>query len=414
MIGAVKIDVAAIDRSQFAVVEDEHGHDEVLVVARRGKYGFSDEERKLRALLVTRAGEVLSSGFPEFDNYGENPSCDAAFDRAFARGAATFREKIDGTLIIADLVRGELRFRTRGRAQVEWERAAFDALVESVYPTLRARLAAEPLIRDHSILFEYTLAERPLVLRYERSTLTLVGLVHKARIEPLDDVALEDALAARLGLEVAPPVELRSIDDLQDVQRARGREGLVARFRDEQGRVQMIKLKSADFIRLHGLRARLNESRTRQLACILDLREDGDFLQKTARFGLDWEAAQMAAPFLAPLLAARRAALARFEKLEVELETHLADRAPTAKGAYVRAPASAAPARATLLHLDLDRVGRSAPDKHVRRWQGESLPHPLRAREVAHAVHGPHAIATGRGNLGLAQMARPIAGRRFR
>lgn len=330
-------DIDAIDRAQFAVVEDERGHDEVLIVARRGKYAYSERERLLRALLVTRAGTVLSTSFPKFDNYGENPPCDAAFDRAFARGDATFREKIDGTLIIADVIRGDVRLRTRGRSEVEWERAAFDALLEREYPQLRERLAREPMIEEHSILIELTLADRPLVLRYDRSKLTLVGLVHKQRIEPMDNVRVEEEVAARLGLDLAPLVNLRSTDELRDVQRSTGREGLVARFRDDDGRVRMLKLKSADFIRLHGLRARLNEPRTRQLACILDLREDDDFLRKTAKYGLDWEAAQMAAPLLSPLLAEKRAALVLFEELKAALEPHLGARAQSAKPEYIRA-----------------------------------------------------------------------------
>ncbi len=187
------IDIDSIDREQFAVVEDPRGNDEVLIVARRGKYAYNATERRLRALLVTRAGQVLSTGYPKFDNYGENPEVDAAFDRAFALGQATFREKIDGTLIIADLIRGELRLRTRGRPEVEWERDAFDALLAREYPRLRERLSQEPMIEEHSILMELSLVERPLVVRYERSTLALVGLVHKERIEPVIDVAVEEA-----------------------------------------------------------------------------------------------------------------------------------------------------------------------------------------------------------------------------
>ncbi len=335
MAALAMIDIAAIDRAQFAVVDDERGADEVLIVARRGKYAYTDDERRLRALLVTRGGVVLSTGFPKFDNYGEDARCDRAFDRAFALGRATFREKIDGTLIIADLIRGELRLRTRGRPEVEWERAAFDALVEREHPQLRARLANEPLIEAHSILFEFALADRPLVLRYDRSSLTLVRLVHKQRIEAVDDKEVEAALARRLGVEIAPEVLVRSLDELREVRGAKGREGLVARFRDDEGRTRMLKLKSEDFLRLHGLRARLNEPRTRQIACILDLREDGDFLRETARYGLDWEAAQMAVPLLAPLLAEKRALLARLDALKAELEPWLQQRDPRAKAAYI-------------------------------------------------------------------------------
>ncbi len=330
------IDIAAIDQEQFAVVEDERGHDEVLIVARRGKYSYTPHERRMRALLVTRAGDVLSTGFPKFVNYGERPDEDAAFDRAFSLGRATFREKIDGTLIIADVIRGEVRMRTRGRAEVEWERDAFESLVRSEYPALRERLAREPLIEAHSILLEFTLADRPQVLRYDRSMLTLVGVVHKQRIEPLDDVAVEQALGERLGLEVAPLVTVRSFEDLQEVQRSKGREGLVARFRDDDGRVRMLKLKSQDFIRLHGLRARLNAPRTRQIACILDLREEEDFLRKTARFGLDWEAAQMAIPLLTSVLAKKRAMVAQFEEFKQLIEPWLNQREERAKSAYVQ------------------------------------------------------------------------------
>lgn len=148
-------------------------------------------------------------------------------------------------MIIADVIRGEVRLRTRGRAEVEREREAFDALIE--------------------------------------------------------------------------------------------REGLVARLRDDGGRVPMVELETEDDLRLHGRRARLNEPRTRQLACILDLREGDDLLRETAAFGVDWEAGQLAVPLLAPLLAKKRAALALFDELEARLESRLNDRAPSVKSAYIAA-----------------------------------------------------------------------------
>jgi hypothetical protein len=386
----VKIDIAAIDRSQFAVVEEA---DEVLVVARRGKYSYTDAERPLRALLLDRAGTVLSAGFAKFDNYGEQPERDRWFDEAFAAGAVTLREKLDGSLLIVDRIGGAIRVRTRGRRELGPERAGFGAVLREQHPALLARLAEEPALEQHSLLFELVLAERPVVLRYERSTLTLLAMVHKATVTVRDDLEAERALAQRLGVALAPDVALDAgTTAALQVRRWKSREGLVARFRAPDGAVVMLKLKSEDFMRPHGLRSRLNEPRLKQLACMLDLREDGDFLRALAPYGLDWEAAEMARPILAPWLAKKRARHARFDALKDALAPHLGQRDARDKAGYVarlRALIAADPSlsepfwffagvehfvRPHLARLVIDAYVFDEPLARVQRWAAEPAP----------------------------------------
>src|SRR5262245_13940787 len=106
-----RIDLAGIDREQFSVSE-RNGR--FLITPLKSKHVWAESELHLRSLLVNADGDVLSSGFPKFVNYGENKEHDKTFRLSLGYGTVAFHEKLDGTLIILDFIDGKPHFRTRG------------------------------------------------------------------------------------------------------------------------------------------------------------------------------------------------------------------------------------------------------------------------------------------------------------
>ena len=113
------VDVAAVDRTQFKVFEEDG---ETLVIPRKDKFRWDEAELHLRSLVLDAHGHVVSAGFPKFFNLGENPAHDHSLSRAMAGGTVEFPEKIDGSLIVADRIRGVARLRTRGRRDLPGSR----------------------------------------------------------------------------------------------------------------------------------------------------------------------------------------------------------------------------------------------------------------------------------------------------
>ena len=136
----MRVDVAAIDRTQFKIVEEEG---ETLVIPLKDKFRWCEDELHLRSLVLDATGEVISTGFPKFFNYGEDPERDRDLAAAIAHGVVEFPEKLDGSLIVADRIRGTPRLRTRGRRVLGEFASEIEALIASDYPQLLAVLATD-------------------------------------------------------------------------------------------------------------------------------------------------------------------------------------------------------------------------------------------------------------------------------
>jgi hypothetical protein len=330
----MRVDVAALDRTQFKVLEEEG---ETLVIPLKDKYRWTETELHLRSLVLDATGTVISAGFPKFFNYGEDPSRDGALAAAIARNAVEFPEKLDGSLIVVDRIDDEVRLRTRGRRTLGEFAPEVDALIASEYPELREALAREPLLATHSLLFELVHPARTVVLRPEKPALFLLGYVDKATIKPAWDASILARISAATGTPVAPlhalPSDLAAA--IEEIRTWRGKEGVVARFLDERGEPQLIKIKAEDYLRLHAFRTRLSGARATKLAWILELAHEDELLPKLAPYGLDWEATQFARGDVVPYLARRRAALVKYDALCALLEPWTGTRAKTDKRAYV-------------------------------------------------------------------------------
>ncbi len=312
MSSPLRVDYAALDRTQFKVVE-EGG--EILVIPLKDKFRWDDHELHLRSLVLDANGHVVSAGLPKFFNIGEHPDHDREFAEAMARGVVEFPEKLDGSLIVADRAAGVARMRTRGRRVLGEFGPEVEPLVAQRYPRLMEFLRDDPLLDRHSLVFEFVSPVRSVVLRYDEARLYLLGYVAKNSVTPHWDAATLGRIARDTGVETAPVHALAADLDgaLAQVRSWKGREGVVARFHNVHGVPRLMKIKAADYLRLHAYRSRLGGRGALKVAWLLDLRDDAQLLPALARYGLDWEAAEFARAEVSPYITRRREAFARFD-----------------------------------------------------------------------------------------------------
>lgn len=331
---SLRIDYATLDRTQFKVVE-EGG--EILVIPLKDKYRWDDNELHLRSLVLDANGHVVSAGLPKFFNIGEHPDHDREFTEAMARGAVEFPEKLDGSLIVADRAAGVARLRTRGRRVLGEFAREVESLVEQRYPRLSEFLRDDSLLENHSLVFEFVSPARSVVLRYDEARLYLLGYVAKHSVTPHWDAATLDRVARSTGVEAAPVHALAADLDgaLAQVRAWKGREGVVARFHNAHGVPRLIKIKAADYLRLHAYRSRLGGKGALKVAWLLDMRDDAELLPSLARYGLDWEAAEFARAEVLPYIARRREAFERFDSFRAVITPWMGARDRNDKRAYI-------------------------------------------------------------------------------
>lgn len=334
MCPTLRVDVAAVDPTQFKVIEQDG---ETLVIPRKDKFRWDESELHLRSLVLDAGGHVLSAGFPKFFNLGENPAHDRSLAEGMAGGTVEFPEKIDGSLIVADRIRGVARLRTRGRRDLGEFAPEVEPLVARLYPRLIEFLHDDPLLDEHSLVFELVSPTRAVVLKYDVAQLHLLGAVSKRTITPRWDAPMLAYLTGATEIEAAPihplPPDLDAA--LEQVRGWKGREGVVGRFLAADGAPRLIKIKAADYLRLHAYRSLLGGAGALKIAWLLDLHEASEIVPALARYGLDWEAAQFARAEVEPYLERRRAMLSRFTAFRGVVTPWLGARQKSEKRAYV-------------------------------------------------------------------------------
>lgn len=316
-----RIDLASIDRSQFKVTP--HG-ERVLVHPHANKRRWDERELPLRSLVTDTKGAVISAGFPKFFNFGEHAPHDERFVDALARDAVEFPEKLDGSLIVADLAPdgSTVTLRTRQSLGLNELEAPIERLIRERYPRFREALAADPAVREgHSVLFEFLYPERPVVLRYERAALVLLALVDKRSLSPSwNETALarisREAGVERTAIHALPtdPAALRSALDAIPQS-----EGVVARAIDREGRPLLIKIKTQSYLRLHAHRARLGGGNSQRVAFLLGAEDEASFVSALEARGLDYEAITFAKENLGDYFERRARVMTAFRELRAAL-----------------------------------------------------------------------------------------------
>lgn len=281
----MRIDLSSIDRESFNVTERDG---RILVVPRKTKFHWSEDELSLRSLLTTPDGTVLSSGFEKFFNLGENAEHDTAFYEALAEGGVEFTHKADGSLIIGDRIGGKAHFRTRGSHTLGEFHDRVMALIKET--RIVEFLENDPLGEFCSFLFEYTSPENRIVVGYEVPELTFLGLVMKSNLRAILQWDLLQGWAEEMRVPVIQTYNLPSdLEDLLSVVRQwRDREGVVARFRHRE-RWMLLKLKSDWYLSLHALRFRLSDRRLRKFCFLQEIFSREQFVEELSRMGYDFE-----------------------------------------------------------------------------------------------------------------------------
>lgn len=296
------VDLSAIDRERFVVsprVVPGVG-DVVLINPGKAMFDWHPGEEVLRSLLVRPDGRVVSAGLPKFFNLGERPDHDALGHAAAVAGRVRFGEKLDGSLVVRSVIDGRVVFRTRGSHELG------DDFREPVMRLVRERhdrLLDPTYVPHRSALMEYTGPANRVVLLYDEPCLTAIGEVTHDDVRP--------HLPTFAGLcAMACPAEHRG-DGLAsvaaEVRAWSGREGLVAWcFRDD-GAPVLLKVKSAEYLRLHAMRSELNERRVWMLCAVAGASTFEACRGALEQVGLDWEDFAFAEPWLRSYLARREA-----------------------------------------------------------------------------------------------------------
>jgi hypothetical protein len=282
------IDTHGINREVFNV--SERG-DFLLITPKKNKHVWEESELHLRSLLVRRNGEVVSSGFGKFRNYGENRADDERFRNALSRGDVAFVEKLDGSLIIVDRIDGNVHLRTRGNHFLGDFEGPVLRLIAAKYPHFLSACNNDALDRL-SLLLEYTAPDNRIVLRYEEPELTLLGAMDKSTLQPLLDEVTLGSLAHSLGVERPSHYDLpEDFNALMEfVKGWSDREGVVAHFFEEgSGRPSLLKIKATQYVRLHSVRFGL-EGKVGKLLFLLGVTTLAEAEAILESMGVDYEA----------------------------------------------------------------------------------------------------------------------------
>lgn len=299
-----RVDLAALP-PDFKVTRRGTGDNRrVLIVPDKSKHLWAPNELHLRSLLTDVDGYVLSAGFPKFFNFGEDAATDAGFIGAMgSMNRVRLTEKFDGTLVIVDVSTPDrsVTYRTRGNFDLGDFEERLTSLIVRNYNALPSVLLGLDWAQQFSFLFEYTGPENQVVLRYHKAELTFLGVVDKTSLNFLHSDAAATMLMKHAS--VWNPPELRNwlggAGDLkEEVSGWTGREGLVGYWetRPSSSRVvgHLVKLKTAEYVRLHALRFHMSGRKAAKLACVLDITTPSDIVPKLATIGVDAETAEFA------------------------------------------------------------------------------------------------------------------------
>jgi hypothetical protein len=210
-----------------------------------------------RSLIVDREGNVLSSGWPKFFNYGEKPDC---YPNLEQYNDWKYEEKKDGSLLIADFVNDQFSMRTRGTVSyVTQENAKDFELLPQKYPAIVEFLKENQHL---SLLFEIVTPNNVIVIRSPQIEFYLLGAINKNSMEI---VSSSDLLEIWRRIGPIPVPQLYNFLDTNDLSKIaesikywKGKEGIVVSYNNGQNR---IKLKSDWYLFIHRVKSQLSSTK---------------------------------------------------------------------------------------------------------------------------------------------------------
>lgn len=290
------IDISEINLDDFYI--DLRG-DKYLVNPKKSKHVWAENELKYRSLLLSKNGQVLSSGFPKFRNYGEDEAEGESFRAALKKGLVRFYRKEDGTLIVADRINGNPHFRTRGSDVLGlFEEPVMD-LINSKYPKL-LQFMKGGLAEDYSLLFEYVGPENRIVLKYEEPELVFLGAVNKKCLEVDHQYRslIGDLVERFTGIRSAECLRLPGDFNelMKEVRSWQDSEGVVAAWTCPfKFKPMLLKIKATQYVKLHAMKFRM-EGKVAKLCFLLGILKPSDIMEKLEKFGVDYETVEFLKP----------------------------------------------------------------------------------------------------------------------
>jgi hypothetical protein len=210
-----------------------------------------------RSLIVDREGNVLSSGWPKFFNYGEKPEC---YPDPEKFNDWKYEEKKDGSLLIADFVNDQFLMRTRGTVSyVTQENAKDFELLPQKYPKIVDFLKQNQHL---SLLFEIVTPNNVIVIRSPQIEFYLLGAINKNNMTVVSSSDLLE-IWRKIGPISAPETyNFLDTNDLSKIAESikywKGKEGVVVSYNNGQNR---IKLKSDWYLFIHRVKSQLSSTK---------------------------------------------------------------------------------------------------------------------------------------------------------
>ncbi|NTF69401.1 RNA ligase [Rhizobium rhizogenes] len=228
------------DRTDF-IVAHKDGYSVIDYVYALADSFDNPVRLECRGLKFGPDGNILARPLHKFFNIGERPDTQAGV-LDFSQ-PHTVMEKLDGSMIHAAIVAGEVVFMTRmGRTDVAMK--AERHLTPDV-----ARVCRTLLLNGYTPIFEWTAPDNRIVVRYDDSRLTLLALRETVSgYYTTRDFC--DAWAADMGVPLVPvhSSDLATGAAFADYARAvLGMEGFVVRF----GNGLWVKAKGEDYVLKH-------------------------------------------------------------------------------------------------------------------------------------------------------------------
>lgn len=258
----MKIDLAAIDRTQFYVNPHEiAGETCWLVNPQQIGVVWTEDNLHLRSSLWNSEGELISASFPKFHNWSERPELNPA---PADLSDAELIEKIDGSTLIVSTYKDHVIVRTRGTVDaVKLDNGHEIAGLQAKYPNVfkPSKLCGGAVC---SYIYEWTSPNQRIVIDYgPNPDLTLIGgIIHlDYRLWTQDQL---DYLSTIIGVKRPRRYSFGSISDMVNaVEKMDGQEGICVYYNGGQS---IRKVKGARYLFLHRLKSELGS-----ISKVLDL-----------------------------------------------------------------------------------------------------------------------------------------------
>ena len=284
----MRIDLNSIDRTKFQVEENTiiSTGDTIFFVKpdldaiQREENGlvWTQENKIFRSSVWNADGELVSSGFPKFVNWGENPQ---NFPVPQSLKDAVIVEKMDGSLLIVSKYRGHYILRTRGTLDASSLKNGTELGI------FRDTILRSLIHSDNngtwnlSWLFEWTSPTQRIVIGYgDEPKWTLVGIVNHEDYSLVEQKTL-DVVAKSMGFNRPETYKFSTVEELlQNVDQWKGKEGVVSYTNKGQ---TLHKVKSADYLAKHRFKSQATLENTLELFFVYDKPQYKDFEQNLVK-----------------------------------------------------------------------------------------------------------------------------------